>query len=160
MKFPAKIQTESPEETERFGRLLAEELLSDASLPRFVALYGDLGVGKTAFVRGFTSVVAPKSAVKSPTFAMVHEYRGETTDVFHFDMYRISDEDDLYSIGFYDYWDRNGICLCEWSENIEFALPDAYFRIEIRKCPESGAPQRRIILADSVGFSAVSEEKT
>ena len=55
--------------------------------------------------------------------------------IFHeVDMYRINDEDDLYSIGFYDYLERNGICLVEWSENIEYALPDRYLRVSIEKC--------------------------
>lgn len=125
--------TSCAEQTERIGAQIAEELLSDPALPRFVALYGDLGVGKTAFVRGFTSVISPDARVKSPTFALVNEYRGKKISVFHFDMYRISDEDDLYSIGFYDYLDRNGICLVEWSENIEYALPDRYLRVIIKK---------------------------
>ena len=125
--------TSCAEQTERIGAQIAEELLSDPALPRFVALYGDLGVGKTAFVRGFTSVISPDARVKSPTFALVNEYRGKKISVFHFDMYRISDEDDLYSIGFYDYLDRNGICLVEWSENIEYALPDRYLRVIIEK---------------------------
>ena len=97
----------STEQTESIGAQLARELLCTPELPRFVALYGDLGVGKTAFVRGFTSVISPDARVKSPTFALVNEYRGNKCSVFHFDMYRISDEDDLYSIGFYDYLDRN-----------------------------------------------------
>ena len=101
-------------------------------LPRFIALYGDLGSGKTAFVRGFTSYISPKSAVRSPTFTIVNEYRGGKTPVFHFDMYRIDGEDDLYSIGFYEYLSA-GICLSEWSENIEFALPEEYIRLEISR---------------------------
>ena len=133
MEFPLAFQSSSPEETEQVGTLLAKAILTDPSLPRFVALYGDLGVGKTAFVRGFTSVVAPSARVKSPTFALVNEYRGSKTSVFHFDMYRIEGEEDLYSIGFYDYLDRRGICLVEWSENIPFALPDRYLKAELRK---------------------------
>ena len=138
------IYTASPEETEDFGKQIAEELAGDASLPRFIALYGDLGVGKTAFVRGFTSLFSPKARVKSPTFALVNEYKGEKISVFHFDMYRINDEDELYSIGFYDYLDRNGVCLTEWSENIPFALPDRHIAVNIEKCPEEH-PDRRTI---------------
>ena len=109
MQYPEILFTSSVEETEEYGKALANRLSSDTSLPRFIALYGDLGVGKTAFVRGFTSIFAQGARVKSPTFALVNEYRGEKLSVFHFDMYRISDEDELYSIGFYDYQDRNGI---------------------------------------------------
>lgn len=134
MNFPIKINTLSPEQTEKAGMELAQKMLSCAALPPFVALYGDLGVGKTAFVRGFTSAISPTARVKSPTFALVNEYKGESLSVFHFDMYRIVDEDDLYSIGFYDYFDRKGICLVEWSENIEYALPESYLRVEIKKC--------------------------
>ena len=138
-----EILTHSTEETEAFGASLAEAIAKDSSLPRFIALYGDLGVGKTAFVRGFTSVFAKSARVKSPTFALVNEYRGDTLSVFHFDMYRIEDEDELYSIGFYDYQDRNGICLTEWSENIEYALPERYFSVKIEKC-EGGTELRKI----------------
>ena len=127
------VITLSPEETEALGARLATDMIAEKSpLPRFVALYGDLGSGKTAFVRGYTSVIAPKVAVRSPTFTIVNEYRGGKAPVFHFDMYRITGDDDLYSIGFDDYVD-SGICLTEWSENIEFALPDEYIRVEISR---------------------------
>ena len=134
----------SPEETEKIGQALANDMSESNSLPKFVALYGDLGVGKTAFVRGFTSVFAPSARVKSPTFALVNEYRGEKLCVFHFDMYRIDDEDELYSIGFYDYADRNGICMVEWSENIEYALPERYIRVKIEKDILRGEDERII----------------
>ena len=137
--------TASAEETEAFGKALAKQIQSDATFPRFVALYGDLGVGKTALVRGFSSLFAPLSRVKSPTFALVNEYRGDPLSVFHFDMYRITDEDELFSIGFYDYLDRPGVCLVEWSENIPFALPDRYLRIEIVKSDPLASPDHRQI---------------
>lgn len=142
--------TASADETERLGRVLAEECRKNDTLPHFVALYGDLGVGKTAFVRGVSSVLAPTARVKSPTFALVNEYRGQPLSVFHFDMYRITDEDELYSIGFYDYLDRRGICLVEWSENIPFALPDRYLRVELVKCDPIDAPDRRQIIVTLV----------
>ena len=146
MTFPASLITNSTEQTEAIGATLAEAMDNDASLPRFIALYGDLGVGKTAFVRGFTSFFSPKARVKSPTFALVNEYKGEKTSVFHFDMYRIGDEDELYSIGFYDYLDRNGVCLTEWSENIPFALPDRHIAVNIEKCPEEHSDRRIITI--------------
>ena len=145
MTFDIDVITLSPDETESVGAALAKTLLENASLPRFVALFGDLGVGKTAFVRGFTKSVAPNARVKSPTFALVNEYKGESLSVFHFDMYRIESEDDLYSIGFYDYADRGGVCLTEWSENIEYALPENYIRIEITKNSEENTDSRRIV---------------
>ena len=143
-----EIVTASPEETEAFGARVATELLDNRTLPRFIALYGDLGVGKTALVRGLASVLAPTSAVRSPTFALVNEYRAKPLSIFHFDMYRIEDEDQLESIGFYDYLDR-GLCVVEWSENIPYALPEAYIRIEIQKC-DAAEPDKRIITVKTV----------
>ena len=87
------ILSSSVAETEACGAALARRMQSDPSLPPFVALFGDLGVGKTAFVRGFTGVISPASAVRSPTFALVREYPAKPRPVFHFDMYRITDED-------------------------------------------------------------------
>ncbi len=125
--------TAQVEGTEACGAALAKRFLSGEPLPRFVALYGDLGVGKTAFVRGFASVIAPAAIVRSPTFALVHEYRAAPLSLFHFDMYRIDSEDDLLSIGFDDYLARRGISLVEWSEKIPWALPDAFLRVTIEK---------------------------
>ena len=138
MQFPIKEFTNSPESTETVGHALASALARDKSLPRFVAMYGDLGVGKTAFVRGFCSELCRGATVKSPTFALVNEYRcpvpmGGIKRVYHFDMYRITDEDDLYSIGFYDYLRPDAICISEWCEMIPYALPDEYVKVEIEK---------------------------
>lgn len=143
-------QTLSAEETEKLGADLAEQFCQNKNLPRFVALYGDLGVGKTAFVRGFTSRIAPRAGVRSPTFSLVNEYRAKPLSVFHFDMYRIADEDDLVSIGFYDYLDRPGICLVEWSENIPESLPDDYIRVIIEK-DDPDQPNSRRITAERIG---------
>ena len=151
LTIPAILQSNSTEETEKIGASLADRILADSTLPHFVALYGDLGVGKTAFIRGFTARLAPTARVKSPTFALVHEYRGTPLSVFHFDLYRIEDEDELYSIGFYDYLDRRGICLTEWSEKIEYALPDRYLRVEIVKTSAECLDAREIRI-EPVGF--------
>lgn len=146
IKIPSVITTRRTEETEAIGASLASLLSSDPTLPRFIALYGDLGVGKTAFVRGFTSTLAPGARVKSPTFALVHEYGAHPHPVFHFDMYRITDEDELYSIGFYDYFNRNGYIITEWSENIPYALPDRYLSINIEKTCVDSPDERRITI--------------
>ena len=135
----------SAADTESAGRELAALLLSDPTLPRFVAMFGDLGVGKTAFVRGFASIAAPTARVKSPTFALVNQYKGDACSVFHFDMYRISCEEELYSIGYYDYLDA-GICLVEWSENIEQLLPESYIRVSITKNDTQNTDSRSITL--------------
>ena len=153
--FPYSCASLSPEETEAFGRDVAEALLLDETLPPFIALYGDLGVGKTAFVRGLSSRLSPESAVRSPTFSLVNEYpvrnpvsRRRFSSLFHFDMYRISSEDDLDSIGFWDYPLRRGLILTEWSENVPFALPEDYLRVTITKCSDNES--KRIIKAERV----------
>lgn len=148
--FPHTAQSNKPEETEALGAALAQAMQEDASLPRFVALYGDLGVGKTAFVRGFASVLCPESLVRSPTFTLVNEYRNKAAknSIFHFDMYRIDSEDDLYSIGFDDYPDR-GICIAEWCEKIPYALPLHYLRVTITK-NNAEYPDSRGILMERI----------
>ena len=144
MEIYKQIQTTTPEQTEGVGVELAREMLK-GMLPRFVALEGDLGVGKTVFVRGFVSVIAPGVAVRSPTFALVNEYKNKDTGkaVYHFDVYRIVDEDDLYSTGFYDYIDK-GICLVEWSENIRYAFPKSYLTVRIEKNDPENTESRLI----------------
>lgn len=149
MTFPKIYFTSDTSETELIGKEMAQLLESDASLPPFVALYGDLGVGKTAFVRGFASAISPNAVVRSPTFALVNEYRAKPRTLFHFDMYRIDSEDDLDSIGFYDYLDRAGICLVEWSEKIPYALPESYLRVTIEK-NDAQNPNSRKITVESV----------
>lgn len=149
-------ETSNVQETEAVGAALANRYLKEeeTSLPRFLALYGDLGVGKTAFVRGFASVIAPKSTVRSPTFALVNEYRGEPLSLFHFDMYRIESEEDLLSIGYDDYLMRRGICLVEWSEKISYALPKNYLKITIEKS-DSAHPEQRTITIQSIAEDGI-----
>ena len=127
--------TNSPEETEKIGKLLAEKLDTAGHSSAFIALRGEMGVGKTAFTRGFASHFGI-SGVKSPTYTIVNEYRG-TSSVFHFDMYRIGSEDDLYSIGYDDYIERDGYSIVEWSENIDEFLPDGVIYVTISRSPAS-----------------------
>ena len=116
-------------------------------------MYGDLGVGKTSFVRGFCSETSPGTVVKSPTFALVNEYKcpaqkGGIKKIFHFDMYRIADEDDLYSIGFYDYLRPDALCIAEWCEMIPYALPDRYLKVTIEKV---GFGNERNVVIEFIG---------
>ena len=147
MKDTNTVYTTCAAETEQCGAELASLLLQDATLPRFVALFGDLGVGKTAFVRGFASVVTPSAAVRSPTFSLVNEYRARPLSLFHFDMYRIESEDDLLSIGFDDYLARDGFCLTEWSENILEFIPADCVRVTIEKDDPENTDHRRITIS-------------
>ena len=111
----------STEETEKVGRELAERLDSTRGCG-FIAMRGEMGVGKTAFTRGFASYF-DISGVRSPTYTVVNEYRGGRVPVYHFDFYRMEEEDELISIGFEDYLKADGICLSEWSERFPDLLP-------------------------------------
>lgn len=109
-------------ETEDLGRRLAETLPDGA----VVAMYGDLGAGKTAFVRGMARGLGLSCRVSSPTFTIVNEYLGER-ELIHFDMYRLSGADELFEIGWEDYLNRGAVCAVEWSEKVR----DAFFGDEI-----------------------------
>lgn len=108
-------KTES--ETEALGAALAERLTP----PAFVALYGDLGAGKTALVRGMGAVLGT-SGVRSPTFTIVHEYQ-TSPRLIHFDAYRLADAEELFAIGFEEYLAEHAILVLEWAERVPEALP-------------------------------------
>ena len=113
-----KLISHSADETEQIGEKIAKQLHGT----EVIALFGGLGMGKTAFTRGLARALGVDDGVSSPTFALVNEYSGKY-NIYHFDMYRVNSWDDLYSTGFFDYID-NGILVIEWSENIEGALPE------------------------------------
>ncbi len=119
--------TNSAEETERLGERIASKLKGTD----VIALFGGLGMGKTALTRGLARGLGADDVVSSPTFALVNEYSGRVP-VYHFDMYRVTSWDDLYSTGFFDYLDT-GVLVIEWSENIEGALPENALRITISR---------------------------
>ena len=123
--------TASPAETEAVGAELAKELCIRAPHGTLIALEGEMGVGKTALVRGFCEALGIRGT-KSPTYTIVNEYAGRIP-VFHFDMYRIEDEEDLYAIGFEDYLARDGYLLLEWSENVKDALPSPHITLRIER---------------------------
>ena len=129
-----KTATTAPEQTEavaaEFASAVLEQMKKCSPDNVFIALYGDVGVGKTVFVRGLASVICPDDYVQSPTYALVNEYKG-TYRICHYDMYRITSEDDLESTGFYDY--KNSVIVAEWCENIPYAIPNEYYRVEISK---------------------------
>lgn len=122
------VITNNVNETEAFAERMAKKL----STPVVVAFFGGLGMGKTAFTRGLAKGLGIDCEVTSPTFALVHEYCGKTT-LYHFDMYRVETWDDLYSTGFFDYYREGAVIACEWSENIENALPENTIRISIKR---------------------------
>ncbi len=122
-----RVVSQNVKQTENLGKKIASVLKGT----EVIAMFGDLGAGKTAFTRGLAFGLSYEYGVSSPTFAIVNEYCGKY-NIYHFDMYRITNEDDLYSTGFYDYLDT-GVIIIEWSENIEYALDDTAIRIKIEK---------------------------
>ncbi|MCH5183733.1 MAG: tRNA (adenosine(37)-N6)-threonylcarbamoyltransferase complex ATPase subunit type 1 TsaE [Oscillospiraceae bacterium] len=131
----------SVEETEAIAGEVATRLQAGSVL----ALYGDLGAGKTAFVRGLVKALCPECLplVHSPTFAIVNEYRGEQVTVYHFDLYRLKDEDDLYSTGFFECLTGEGIVVTEWSENFPEVFPEGTLRLKLEALPNG---ERRLTL--------------
>ena len=113
-----------------------------------LAMTGDLGAGKTAFVRGLAKGLGYTSAVSSPTFAIINEYVGGRLPIYHFDMYRIDSWESLYSTGFFDYIETPSVMAVEWSENIAAALPEDRINIDIRR---GKTENERIITIECVG---------
>ncbi len=136
-------ETHSTDETEAIGEVLGQSIIKSKKEHAFVALFGAMGVGKTAFVRGFARAFGVR-AVKSPTYTVVNEYKGTPIPLFHFDMYRLSDIDDLYSIGYEDYLTRRGVILSEWSEKITSEIPSDAVRVMIRKTDDGDGRQIEI----------------
>ena len=129
----------SPAETKKIAADLAETLQGG----EVIAFYGDLGMGKTCFVTGLADGLGFTGEVSSPTFAIINEYLGGRLNLYHFDMYRVTGWDDLYSTGYFEYMESGGVLAVEWSENIEAALPDNTIRITIKRLDET---KREIII--------------
>jgi len=133
----------SETETEAAGQTLAAKLRPGD----VVAYRGDLGAGKTAFTRGLARGLGCHGRVTSPTFTIVNEYEGPTP-LFHFDLYRLGGEEELWDIGWEDYLARNGVCAVEWSEIAPGALPENTVYVTLRRRP--GAEEEREILVEGV----------
>lgn len=141
--------TNSPAETEALGQRLAETLQPGD----VIAYTGDLGAGKTAFTRGLARGLGITERITSPTFTIVNEYQGGRLPLFHFDMYRLSSEEDLFDIGWEDYLDRGGLCVVEWSERVFGALGSPV-TVTIEKIP--GSDQQRKITIEGVPHGNLS----
>ncbi len=131
----------SPADTESVGKALACALLDGGVRRAYIALRGEMGVGKTAFTRGFASGVGT-GGVRSPTYTVVCEYRGGVLPIFHFDLYRLSDEDELYGIGYDDYLAADGFILCEWTERIPSAVPSDAITVTLERTPQHDCARR------------------
>lgn len=112
---------------------IASDLASTLNGGEVIAFYGDLGMGKTCFVTGLADGLGFSGEVSSPTFAIINEYLGGRLNLYHFDMYRVSGWDDLYSTGYFEYMESGGVLAVEWSENIEAALPENTIRVTIKR---------------------------
>ncbi len=134
-----EVITKSRAETEQF----AEQFAKTVEGGTVIAMRGDLGAGKTCFTYGFAKGMEYLGDVCSPTFAIVNEYKGGRLDIYHFDMYRVSGWDDLYTTGYFEALESGGVLVVEWSENIEAALPESYISVTINKLSES---ERKIIV--------------
>lgn len=127
--------------TEEETQALGGKLIRMLPVPSFVALYGDLGAGKTALVRGM-GAQAGTSEVRSPTFTIVHEYETNPR-LIHFDAYRLSDAEELFAIGFEEYLAQNAVVVLEWAERVPEALPNERLEIHLSG---SGEDPREIAL--------------
>ena len=123
---------------------LGYELGQHAKPGQVFTLVGDLGVGKTVFTQGFAAGLGIQEPVNSPTFTIVQEYDDGRLPLYHFDVYRLGDVDELDEIGYEDYFYGEGICLIEWSERIREILPEHPIQITIEKDLEKGFDYRKI----------------
>lgn len=144
--------TKSPEETESIGFKLAQTLRGG----EIIAFRGGLGMGKTCFTRGLARGLGFTGTVTSPTFALINEYIGGRLPLYHFDMYRISGWEDLYSTGFFEYAEQGGVIAAEWSENIENALPAGTVTVSFEQTGEN----ERVINIDGAPDIDLTETET
>lgn len=138
---PFELETANPAETALIGAMFATQLQP----PAVIALIGDLGSGKTEFVKGFMKESGGDDVVSSPTFAILNTYKGRGVTVYHFDLYRIEHDSELTELGFEEYLFGDGICLIEWAERAEEWLPSDTTRIHF----EHAGGSRRCIRRDS-----------
>ena len=137
-----QIESFSEKDTFELGRKIGEK----AGPGQIYTLDGDLGVGKTVFTNGLARGLGIREPVNSPTFTIVQEYRDGRLPLYHFDVYRIEDPEEMEEIGYDDYFFGEGVCLIEWAEKIRELLPEQVIRITIEKQLEKGFDYRTIII--------------
>ena len=136
------IDSYRAEDTYQLGIRLGQK----ATKGEIYCLSGDLGVGKTVFTQGFAKGLGIEEAVSSPTFTILQEYETGRLPFYHFDVYRITEIDEMDEIGYEDYFYGEGVCLIEWAELIEELLPEKRKRIDIRKDLAKGFDYRKITI--------------
>lgn len=138
------IETNSEKETWELGARLAQQ----AHPGSVFSLIGDLGVGKTVLTKGMAAGLGIAEPVSSPTFTIVQVYDGGRLPFYHFDVYRISDPEEMEEIGYEDYFFGDGVCLVEWANLIEELMPEHTVKITIEKDLQKGFDYRRITVED------------
>ena len=139
-----RIESNSAEDTFALGKQCGQK----AAAGQVYCLYGDLGVGKTVFTQGFAAGLGIKGPVSSPTFTILQVYDEGRLPFYHFDVYRISDPEEMYEIGFEEYIEGEGVCFIEWANLIEEILPEHFTEIKIEKNLEKGFDYRRISICE------------
>ena len=142
-----KIESNSAEETFALGKQCGEK----AAAGQVYCLYGDLGVGKTVFTKGFAAGLGIKEPVSSPTFTILQVYDEGRLPFYHFDVYRIGDIEEMDEIGYEDYFYGEGLCMIEWANLIEEILPDKRYDVTIEKDLEKGFDYRKITIKEHEG---------
>lgn len=127
------LKSDSKEETQQFGKDFAKKLNGG----QVFALVGNVGCGKTEFVRGILSEIAPDVVVSSPTFSIVNSYETKNFTVYHFDFYRIKNINELFEIGFDEYFSENSVVLIEWADMFLEALPKVFETIKFEEISEN-----------------------
>lgn len=125
---------------------LGRKLGTLANSGDIICLTGDLGTGKTHISKGFAEGLNITEHITSPTFNIVNEYHSGRLTLYHFDVYRVNDPDEIYAIGFDEYIFGDGVSLIEWANYIEELIPEEYLHINIKKMPELGEDYRKITL--------------
>lgn len=141
-----QVISNSEQETIEFAYKIAKQLNKNT----VIVLTGDLGSGKTKFTEGILKYYGLENEISSPTFTLVNEYNTENFNIYHFDVYRLSDEDEFYAIGGEEYFER-GACIIEWGEMIENILPQNYIKLSFSKDEEN--ENKRIINIECFGNS-------
>lgn len=133
-----------PKDTYDIARQMGEK----AQRGQIYCLNGDLGVGKTLFSQGFAKGLGVDEYVNSPTFTILQEYPDGRLPLYHFDVYRIEDPEEMEEIGFFEFAYGDGVCLIEWADRIADILPERVIRVALEKDLEKGLDYRRLIIED------------
>lgn len=140
MTFTCNSETETYELGKSFGE--------KAKAGDILCLDGDLGAGKTVFSKGFAAGLGITDVVNSPTFTIIHEYESGRLPLYHFDVYRIEEPEEMYELGYEEYFFGEGVCIIEWSKLIEELIPENATRIIINRDASKGADYRIVTVED------------